>query len=355
MKTNRDSGIELLRILSALAVIILHFNGMEKALVFSSGLTHELLIVLESACICAVDVFIVISGYYLCLKAKRTWDKPLYLFLLMSVINVSSYLIKACVSGVDFDLITIIHWMLPPKNYFVTLYIVLYIISPFINIVLNRSSKKGRTVFIIVLFAIFSIYSTLTDVYQLIVHKEIMGVSPVGAYGSQHGYTIIGFSLCYSLGAWLRLNNVIDRFKNWELIASVVFCITIIYLWCKGETIFCGSFENATSYTNPFVLLLSVLFVMLFARMQFHSIIINSLAKAAFVCFIFHLQVLPYLKVSEFALKGGAVLFVFILVSLVSLYIISWLIWFVLDIILRPFIKKMAQYEIFSLEVSPLS
>ena len=41
-----------------------------------------------------------------------------------------------------------------------------------------------------------------------------MGVSTVGAWGQQHGYTIVGFVLSYVIGAWLRLNEVGKSMTN---------------------------------------------------------------------------------------------------------------------------------------------
>lgn len=92
LKSSRDSSIELLRIISACAVIILHYNGgAGKALAYSSGTSHDILIFLECLSVCAVDVFIMISGYFLCTTTKRTWDKPVYLVLLMWIISLLSY------------------------------------------------------------------------------------------------------------------------------------------------------------------------------------------------------------------------------------------------------------------------
>ena len=354
-KPVRESGIELLRILAACAVVMLHFNGMGGALSSSSGITHELLLMLESLCIGAVDVFIIISGFFLCATMKRTWDKPVYLFFLLSIINVAAFSLKTIIDGDSLDILHVIHCVFPPQNYFFVLYVTLYIVSPFINLVLNSLSNDGRTTFIIVLFAIFSIYSFLMDSYQLLVYKkiigieEIVGVNPVGAWGSQLGYTIVGFTLCYSIGAWARLNKVFEYLTRWKWMAYSTICILLIYFLCKVESYYYGSFDNALSYTNPFVVLLSLSFVMLFAKMNFRSRIINSLAKAAFVCYVFHYRIFPYLDISNYARSGGLHLFLYYLVLVVAIYFVSWFIWFVLDWVLKPIVRKLGRYELFSL------
>ncbi len=64
---NRQSNFELLRFLAGIAVIILHFNylpGGGGALECSTGIYYYVFLVLECICITAVNVFILITGYF---------------------------------------------------------------------------------------------------------------------------------------------------------------------------------------------------------------------------------------------------------------------------------------------------
>ena len=63
IKKERQSNIELLRIFLMLGVIILHYNGV-GALYSAHGINYLIVIGLESLCICAVDLFMLISGYF---------------------------------------------------------------------------------------------------------------------------------------------------------------------------------------------------------------------------------------------------------------------------------------------------
>ena len=64
---NRESGTELLRIILILMVILLHYNNriMGGALGYAQGASHTLLLFLESISICAVNCFMIISGFFL--------------------------------------------------------------------------------------------------------------------------------------------------------------------------------------------------------------------------------------------------------------------------------------------------
>lgn len=350
-KNSRNSSIELLRILSACAVVVLHYNGMGHVYDHAVGLSKEIMTLLECLCASAVDIFIMISGYFLCVTNKRTWDKPLYLFLLLSIITSIGYVTTTLVGGGKIIPYTVVHSMIPPKNYFVLLYITLYIISPYLNIVLNHLSSKSLNTFIVLMLIVFSIYPTIMDSYQNILHKSIMGVSTIGAWGQQHGYNIINFSLCYCLGAYIRLNNINEKLHRNKILLIIPISVVGVYLWFKAGIIISHGSQtlvdsNALSYSNPFILVLSFVILLLFTNMHFQSKFINCLSKASFVCYLFNLIVLPELGIENFAQKGGFVLILHMLITVVSIYFVSWLIWFILDFCISPITQKIAKYHI---------
>lgn len=350
---SRNSSIELLRILAACAVVVLHYNGMGGALKYSSGLSHELLVVLECFCVCAVDLFVMISGYFLCMTYKRTWDKPIYLLLVLSIIVSASYILKSLNN--DFNVLTLIHALIPPKNYFVVLYLTLYIISPAINMVLTNLSAKGRTTLLIVLMLLFSVYPTIIDSYQMVIDAQPMGTSTVGAWGQQHGYTIVGFSLFYTIGAWIRMNNIRIYMPKSLNALLVLFILCCIYGWFKLEEIVCAKDlslidYNSLSYANPLVISLASLLLIFFSNIQMNSKVINSLAKAAFVCYIFHLNVMPYLRINLFASIGGGKLFLHLIISLIIIYLISWVICSIIDILFAPLKRRLKAYNLYTIE-----
>lgn len=82
-RRERNSGIELLRILAAMGVIILHYNNAEigGGLKYAAGYHQLVLQLLQNTAICAVNVFVLISGYFLSRSGKRDCTKPLELIL----------------------------------------------------------------------------------------------------------------------------------------------------------------------------------------------------------------------------------------------------------------------------------
>lgn len=63
----RESNIEILRIAVILGVIILHYNGENGGgleYIYPNSLNEIILVALESIFICAVDLFILITGCF---------------------------------------------------------------------------------------------------------------------------------------------------------------------------------------------------------------------------------------------------------------------------------------------------
>ncbi|MBO4675467.1 MAG: hypothetical protein J5601_05240, partial [Elusimicrobiaceae bacterium] len=85
--TTRDSNIELLRIILILMILALHYFNGEIGGLFSNVATlsanYYIAHFLESACIIAVNVFILITGYFACYKKEIALSKPLFLYSLL--------------------------------------------------------------------------------------------------------------------------------------------------------------------------------------------------------------------------------------------------------------------------------
>lgn len=80
----RIASFDWLRMFLALFVIVLHFNistgGAVLSYTVGNTFGHELALLSESVCICAVDVFMILSGYFLCKKQERRISKVVLLF-----------------------------------------------------------------------------------------------------------------------------------------------------------------------------------------------------------------------------------------------------------------------------------
>ena len=200
MENGRKSNIELLRIIMALGVIILHYNNSKITGAFNyvrqDSINQYYLIFTESLFVCAVNVFIMISGYFLCMTAKRRFVKVIELVLQVILFNAAGYLIRILITELEFTFTGFLMELLP-RNYYVILYLVLYIISPYLNCLITKLDRRQFNKLIIECMLVFSLWSFAVDILENICNTSLQGLSSIGSYGSQYGYTIVNFVLVY--------------------------------------------------------------------------------------------------------------------------------------------------------------
>ena len=175
-------------------------------------MTQKTLLMLEAICVCAVNVFILISGY--CnvnsreIKTGKLINLVLqtsmfsFIFTLMASAMQHSWSIKRLVGS------------LLPANYYVTFYVVLMLIVPFVNLLVDKMSRESLKRFLCVSLVMVSIYPTMVDVLEECLAKPFVGLNPISINGSIGGYTIINFILVYIVGACMRRFDFVDKVKN---------------------------------------------------------------------------------------------------------------------------------------------
>lgn len=121
----------------------------------------------------------------MCERQKRTLAKPFELLVQVVLFNELLYFASTILHHESISIKHIIGRLIP-ANWFVILYITLYLISPFLNIVVQKAeSVNALKKLIITLVLLFSVYPTLADMLGEVSHKEYMGLSSIGMYGSQ--------------------------------------------------------------------------------------------------------------------------------------------------------------------------
>ena len=292
-KNERHSGVELLRILAGMAVIVLHFNFHPAgggALEEASGISAAVLMLLENLCICAVNVFILVTGYF---GSGTEKTKPRKLILLLLQTMIFQVLIQAGggILNHDFSVRKMLGALLP-VNYYVVLYVSLMLLAPFINCLLKHLSDKGFRTLLTISFLLFSIWACGSDMIKELTGAPLAGLNPVGLDGSSGGYTIVNFLLVYLIGAWLRRNDEKKQIPTVWLIGLLIASVAILWIW---RVILPGT---SWMYNNPVVIGEAVILFLLFRRMKFQNKIINKLAPASFTCYLIHEAILSLLDLT---------------------------------------------------------
>lgn len=237
-----------------------------------------------------------------------------------------------------------------PNNYYVMLYLALYYISPYINLVFEKLSVDEWNKFLKVMLVLFSIYPVAVYLSREILGVSWFGPSTIGAWGNQQGFTITNFVLVYCIGGYLRyvgFPKIYYKRKNTFFIILSVVCV--IFGWsCMNELLQKNGLRSAWVYYNPFVILLAVSLFIFFSKMNMKSGIINELAKASFSCFLVHGAVLGFFDIKEAVKQPSTIMLLHVIVVVVCAYICSYFIFQIYDMLSKPilgFFYKLIKLE----------
>lgn len=268
-----------------------------------SRLAFRYQMMFEIICICAVDVYLIISGYYLCKNEKRSIWKVIDLLLLTVIFTELKYVLICLINKESLVIGTILK-KLVPSNYFIIRYSTLYLMSPLINKAFDTRDNKELNKLVFGSFLLISIIPTLIKMTDELCGIKFTGLSPISDYDS-NGYTIVNFVLLYIIGLYIRRQN--KQFGISKLLCMLLLNIVIM---CGYQAIYMHKYDSMwssiLSYDNPLVIAEACLFFKVFEELRIscnsHKKIIDELAKSSLVCYLFHgtmVLTIPYRAMFE--------------------------------------------------------
>lgn len=352
-KTARQSNIELLRILAIMGVVVLHINnpalGGGLSYVQHGSLNFYILYALESLFMCAVNLFMLISGYFMCgSKARDLW-KPIELIIQVIVINECVYICQKLITHGSLSWGSFLRNLIP-ANYFVILYCAVYIASPFINKLIASLTDKGFRNLVIVLFLLFSVYPTLVDILGEFQGSAFIGLSTIGAYGSQWGYTFINFAMMYIIGAYLRKSKTKQsEAGSPALIIILICCVAILVIWARiNDRIGYLAERTAWDYCNPVVIVEAAVIFMLFTRLHLGTVkTVNVMAKACFTTYLLHPALISYIPVESVVGSNPLMMLIRIFAYVIAVYVVSLAVYIAYGAVTAPVFRALrARYSL---------
>ena len=262
----RDTNFELLRIISMTMILVLHFNvgGEIMTYVHENSKTYYLVYFLEYACIIAVNIYVMITGYYM-IKSKIKIKKILTLELTTVFYSVIIYLIITLCKQETFLMKTMMKKFFPiitREYWFITAYIGLYMLIPFINKLATMNQREYSLLLIIL--------TTLLSVVRFIYPSNII-------FEANGGYGLTWFIYLYLLGGYIRLyvNKIGQKYKMFILYIIVILVQIIIRK--LNLPITQGYLNNSLSYNSIFILIESVIVFILFKNIEIKNRTINKI------------------------------------------------------------------------------
>ncbi len=287
-KESRNSSLELLRIIAMFLIVLHHF------VMYGVGLSNPITSLTDNNSInmiaaqfmviggkIGVSIFVLITGYF-SIKTKYKMSKLFHLYIQLWSYSVIIFLLFVVFMHVKIDLINFCTSFLPvvfQQWWFLTVFIFLMIISPFINILVENLSKEQFFHLLIFLMVTMSIVPTFSNIIVGKTYKQ----------GSIDLSQTLFFILVYLIGGFIRLYK--DDFQLRKIGLFLIF----VNLFFSYSSILFFDFINLHTKNNTYaiyatmpssehsVFLLGIsvgLFLVFLTIKPFHNSVINFISKS---------------------------------------------------------------------------
>lgn len=266
----RNSSFELLRIIAMLMIIGHHFV-VHGGFLDASTVNSWILTFLEFGGKFGVIIYLLISGYFM-VTSKFTFRKLFKLWCQVWFYSVVLYVVSIFLPNFHFSARGLVVALLPVlmvEWWFVTYYIFLYLLSPFINKLVKVLSKSEYGWLIVLLLFL---YTAL---------RLSIGISSI----------FLMFIIIYLIGGYLRLHPI----KKMQKFSILVPCFIMLYLALNIAQYYLNYHFFETDRLP--MILCAVLLFMIFEKLNIKSKTINIISSATFGVYLIHdnLNISPYL------------------------------------------------------------
>ena len=333
----RQSNLECLRIIAAIGVVVLHYNhatiGGAFSVVRTSGKTAFMLYMLEALFVGCVDLFMMIFGHFQAARNNAKVSKVVLLLMQVSFVRAAYYLLVETAAGKGQLTALGLFKSFLPSNYFVITYCVIYLLSPYINRLMNDLTLAGKKKLVFLLLFLFSFCPLVLALLHSFLGVGVGGLSTVSTNGDGEGYTVVNYFLMYCIGA-ISKDIKMSRQKCAVGFACCYLPLFLMELCLHRLGLFKG---NVHSYFNPLVVGCAFFSLMFFSSVEIKpSPFINRIAGGSFMVFLTHKYFFPLFSIKEYVSRGGWIVLVHLAAVCLCSYIIGWLLSEVYSFISRP-------------------
>lgn len=190
----KNLGIESLRIVCILMIIVMHLLYKGNVL-YSENLPSFIVNqawFLEALCYVAVNCFVMISGWLLVDKENLKIARVKQLWLRTIAYSIIIGTICFFLFSQTKKMLLVKSWLpvLSNSYWFITSYLLLYLLAPFINKLIHTLDQKEFKKLLIILLAAFCIWQNVLPFFETL--------------DTSHGYSMGWFIILYLTGAYLK-------------------------------------------------------------------------------------------------------------------------------------------------------
>lgn len=351
-KSNRATGLELLKFIGIFLIVICHVVstlGSDKLQLIgyndyflnialpSKNIQHFILGMLSYSGILGNAIFLISSIWFLLDKEKTNGQKIFRMVCEIWFISVVWLLVTICFTDINLTKDYIKQSLMPTyhfNNWFLTYYIVLSLIFPFLNIIIKNINKRQHLIISIVLFICYIVLPFKRSFP--FANELILWISV---------YFIIGYfkTYCIDICNNTKLNRII-------LISNIL----IQFLLILGANIISLSnidkfipLTNWLNNFNVFIYIIAFSAINIYRNKQLHSNIINYLASFSMLIYIIHENLIfrdfyrPVVWQFIYNKLGYNLVLLWCLLYALLLFIASYIIAFIYKVLLQKILYKL--------------
>lgn len=283
----REYGIDLLKIFSMVMVVMLHImgrGGVRAACAAKGSSVYLAQQVLEAVSLCAVNCFVLATGYIMCQHTFR-YGRIVKLWAEVVFYSLAIVLVACCwFPQVELTRLDWLAAVMPigfEAYWFVTSYFGLFFLMPFLNRLLNALDSRERLILVVTGFALFSVLPTVfgRDLFR-----------------THFGYSMVWFVFLYLAAGWVRIDRIATRLRPltaFALAAAAVFVTLagqVAGARLKNDLGLCGGFWML--YSSPGVVVESVCLLIGFSQMRIDNRLLTAVigwaSASVFSVYIIH-------------------------------------------------------------------
>ncbi len=284
-RSERQSNLELLRIFAMFLIVCHHIMVHGAFLKFPPSFTTNAILsqLISSGGKVGVDIFVIITGYFLIEKApKITSIVKLYLECVFYIAAITLIFVAAGRIPWSPKLIrTFIYPFGTDEYWFVAYYLDLMLVAPFITIGMRSFSKKQYLALLIVLTTAWSGFRTFSWMFR-----------PVFNYGEYAGFSILGwFVLLFLWGGYTRKHIDIKSISSFRIAVAALISVLLLIAWILVKDLRSSGrhWDYVRDMSSLLTLAMSMIAFLAFAKLKpLHIKAVNIAASTMFGVYLIH-------------------------------------------------------------------
>jgi len=330
----RQSNIELFRIVACFFILIVHCNGWflkEWGNIQSWYAGRDVFVgfsrtFIQSFSCIGVDCFILISGYF---SIKPKIKSLVNIVSILLFFYIGTYLCNCWYTKQPIQIIELFkHSMVfSRENWFVQCYLFLLLLSPMINMFASKISEQQLLRYVLVFLFCAFYFGCIHDSKYFYFNR---------------GYSITSFILIYLVGRYIGLYGV-NKFRNISTLRLfLMYCCSIgvimLVRWLPLDE------EQYLSYSSPFLIVSASILLLCFTRINIQNRIINWIASSSLAVFIFHvstpiIHILANYDVNIFMNNSFGVYIMYISIAIIICFFLAVLLDKIRYFLFKPILK----------------